>query len=106
MCVVSMIIDYSHKWFPQQPAVWPPQTPYVPVPTAPQPNHIPVPMPYQGPTLEQFEELLKLLRAGKRFDEATGQPDCELEAKKNLLRKVAEQLGVELTDDFELKETK
>lgn len=113
MCVVSNIMDYAKdKWFPQDVTAswtipvrpWGRPYPY-PAPSVPKIDIISMPQPYTGPTREQFEELLKLLRAGKRYDEATGQPDCELEDKKKLLRKIAEQIGVEFTDDFELKET-
>lgn len=79
MCVYSMMADhYIDKWRPGQPLpIWdPPQT---------------VP----GPTKEQMEKLIKLLEAAKEMDKAAGEPDCELEDKKRILRELAEKLGVD-----------
>lgn len=45
---------------------------------------------------KRVEALEELLRKGKEYDAATGQPDCELDEKKEALRKLAEQLGVEI----------
>lgn len=85
MCVVSNIGDYGYKrWLTPQV----PSSPAVPLPgqtiTAP---------PYNGPTREQFEEFLELLRAGARFDKATDQPGCEQEQKIGWLRDLAKHLG-------------
>lgn len=44
------------------------------------------------------EELKLLLKAAKRYDEATGQPDCETEDKVGLLRRLAKLVGVDLED--------
>ena len=43
------------------------------------------------------EAMKELLKAAKKFDEATGQPDCEMKEKVDLLRKIAKMVGV----DFE-----
>lgn len=43
-------------------------------------------------------ELRKLLEAAKKFDRATGQPDCEMDEKVKLIRSLAEQLRVDLGD--------
>lgn len=93
MCMVSNIGDvYGRKWQP--------------------PFEIP-PNPYQPPftitvtevTRAEFDALRKevlalkeLLEAAKRFDEATGQPDCEMGEKIAIIRKVAEAVGVNLDD--------
>lgn len=85
MCVVSMIGDhYSDKWkkiFPE-----------------PFPAFYPAP-----PTREEFDqlkrevlELRELLKKAKAYDEANGEPNCEMEEKMDLLRKVAKLVGVEL----------
>ena len=47
---------------------------------------------------EEVLELKELLKAAKKFDEATEQPDCETEDKVALLRKIAEFVGVDLDD--------
>lgn len=82
MCAVSMIMDQGIKQ-------WPMPNPGIGNPFQP---------PYNGPTKEQFEEFLNLLRAAKKFDDITGQPDCELESKKDLIRKMADRLGVDFKD--------
>ena len=58
-------------------------------------------------TREEFEalkaevaEMKELLLAAKRIDEITGQPDCEMEEKVDLLRRVAEAVGVDLDEVF------
>lgn len=48
----------------------------------------------------EVEELKKLLEAAKKFDEATGQPDCEMEDKIALLKKIADVVGVDLSSVF------
>jgi hypothetical protein len=58
-----------------------------------------------GPTTAEFlalqkevAELKKLLKAAKRYDEATGKPNCDDSEKVALLRKIAEFVGVDLAD--------
>jgi len=43
-------------------------------------------------------ELKELLKKAKVIDEALGTPDCETEEKFELIRKVAELVGVDLED--------
>jgi hypothetical protein len=85
MCVVSNIGDYGRRQ-------WPDWGKPEPAPAMPLPGVWPPPQ-YNGPTREQFEEFLKLLRAGARFDKATGQPACEQEQKIGWLRDMAKALG-------------
>ena len=47
-----------------------------------------------------MQELKELLKAAKRYDDATGQRDCEMEEKIALVRKFAEVAGVNLDDLF------
>lgn len=60
-----------------------------------------------GPTRAEFDalkqemqELRLLLLAAKRFDEATGQADCEQEEKIALIRQFAKLVGVDFSDVF------
>jgi len=46
----------------------------------------------------EFRELKDLMRAAMRFDTATGQKDCQDEAKMVVLRGVAKALGVDLDE--------
>ncbi len=54
----------------------------------------------------EMEELKKLLQAAKKFDEKTGQPDCEMGDKVELIKRIAKIVGVELGDVFEAPKPK
>jgi hypothetical protein len=87
-----MVADhFITKWIPAPEPVLPGVVPAIPMPTT-----WPPVAPYVGPTREQVQELIELLKAAKRIDEATGQPDCELDAKKQLLRQMAKHLGLDV----------
>lgn len=94
MCMVSNIGDvYGRKWKDYDPPVFPP----------PSVIHVPV----SEVSRTEFEALRKevlalkeLLLAAKKFDEKTGQPDCEMGDKIAIIRKVAEAVGVNLDDVF------
>lgn len=110
MCVVSMIGDhYRDKW---EPAPWFPDN--IPVRPAPMPTWPPLP-PVEGKPLpiviqpevtkEQFDELKKevlemkeLLKRAIKYDQDNGEPECQIEEKMELLRKVAEMVGISLDD--------
>lgn len=92
MCAVSMVGDYwkdklpeRHPWiFPNSPIV-----------------------PFNAPTKEEFEALKKevehlkeLLKAAKIYDEQTNQPDCEMDEKVALIKKIAELVGVDMKEIF------
>lgn len=49
------------------------------------------------------EELKTLLIAAKKFDETTGQPECEVEDKVALIKKVASLVGISMEDVFGTK---
>lgn len=67
MCAVSMVIDHGLQ----------------------QPREVWV-QPWFVPNLEE------LMRKAKKYDEMTGQPDCELDEKRQALKKIADELGVEI----------
>lgn len=92
MCVVSNIGDYGRGMWPQP---WKSPGPVQPfgMPVAPAP--IVIQPPYTGPTKEQFEEFLELLRAARKFDVATGQKDCPSEDKTAWMRELAKLVGVD-----------
>lgn len=94
MCVVSYVGDYGRE---QRPGPWSNLPPFAPVkPWRPFPGKaVPVDVkPYNGPTREQFEEFLELLRAARKFDVATGQTDCPAEEKTGWIEGLAKHLGV------------
>jgi len=91
MCVVSMVLDhYRDKWEEQ--------------------GIRSIDWTGGGPTQLQFDQLKleveelrkevlnmkELLKKAKIYDEENGQPDCEMEEKLELVRKVAEIVGVDL----------
>lgn len=47
---------------------------------------------------KDVEEMKRLLKRAKKYDDETGQPDCEMEDKVALLKKVAEMVGVDLSE--------
>lgn len=67
MCVYSMIMDKAIGW-PED--YW-----------------------HQPAVPKIFDNLLK---GAKEYDKRTNQPDCELEEKKALLKKLADQLGINI----------
>ena len=105
MCVVSMIGDhYADKWrdriLPyQRPIDWP----YWPVDEGPASS--PGAKPVEHPTREEFDALRKevedmkaLLKSAVEYDERNNEPHCEVEEKMELLRRVAEMVGISLDD--------
>lgn len=46
----------------------------------------------------EVEQMKELLKRAKKYDEDNGEPDCEIAEKVALLRKVAELVGVDLSD--------
>lgn len=103
MCVVSFIGDhYSDKWK---------KYPYVsPPPTIPDTTIVPNSSQIiftVGVSREEFEALKKevqemkeLLIKAKEYDRANNEPDCEMDEKVALLKKIAELVGVDLTEVF------
>jgi hypothetical protein len=115
MCVVSMMGDigggmwphpHPNPWktpSPMQP--WGPLPPYPPSQPARDPLYPfpPVPQqqavqtvipPQQFPTREQFEAFDALLRAAMKFDEATGQKECETAAKTAWIKSFYDHFGM------------
>jgi hypothetical protein len=93
MCTVSAMGDEWGRTFPDR---WPN--------VYPSPNTSTYIVPISREEFEalksEVEALKRLLQEAKAFDEATGQPDCEMDEKVALIRKVAEFVGVDLEDVF------
>lgn len=109
MCMVSNIGGFGRGWM--EPYVLPTQPPYV-WPTSPV---IPV-TPTEKDFAEKYEEfrkktekpapaftqemadaLNKLIKDAKRYDNETGQPDCENDDKKRALQELADKLKVKIS---------
>lgn len=96
MCTASSIGDYGRKMWPSP--LPDPYDGWKPFPVFPI-----TPAPYSWPTKEQFEEFLKLMRAAREFDKATGQADCPSEEKTGWIKSTAKVLGIDeskLTEIF------
>lgn len=84
MCAISVVYDsLIHNW---QNRYWPNMAvaglPITEVPP---------------PTPTEIEELHVLVNWIRDYDRRTGQPDCESEVKRDILRKMAKLLGITLT---------
>lgn len=93
MCVVSMVGDhYRDTWGPQP---W--FEPLInPVPQYPAPA--PVSREDFDELKRQVMEMKELLKRAKEYDERNGEPECEIDEKMDLLRKVAKMVGIDLDD--------
>lgn len=95
MCVVSMIGDhYKDKWYPT-----PNDFTNVPY-TIPQKinNDLFVTRQEFEQLKKEVKELIELLKRAKKYDHENKEPNCELEEKMDLLKKVAKMVGVNLED--------
>lgn len=111
MCVVSMIGDhFNDEWKRRYPGIekqdwWkniptpvnPEKTPGIPQDFI---NNLPI-------TRREFEELKKevelvkqLLVKSMKYDEEHNQPHCEMEEKVELIKKIAELVGVDMKEVF------
>jgi hypothetical protein len=97
MCTVSNIGDtYRDRWYPV------PTTPTVPT-TWPNSQTIitsPISREEFDALKREVEQMKRELIAAKAKDAAEGNPDCEMEDKIAILRRVAEAVGVDLDDVF------
>jgi len=77
---------YTEKW--QQPQYYPQVFPTGQLPQITiQPSISP----------EEIAEFRKLLERAREYDKRNNEPDCELETKRETLKKLAEQLGVAIS---------
>ncbi len=83
MCVVSMIGDGWSRGFPDK-------YPWYPMDLRATPATIPF-----APAIPEVS------LAVKQFDEATGQPDCEIDIRVAMIKAVAKAVGVNMDGVFE-----
>jgi hypothetical protein len=104
MCVVSMITDhYIDKWSQRCPNCQPSTTgPYTgsgqiggtwPISY---PDGVPEVTPNPGISQAELEEFRQLLERAREYDRRNNEPDCELDSKRQALKNIAKQLGVEI----------
>jgi hypothetical protein len=88
MCAVSMVTDYwknNDQWK------------YNGIPTGGL-NYNPVSRAEFEQLRKEMMELKELLKAAKAYDDLTNQPNCEKEENVKVLKRVADALGVDLSD--------
>lgn len=92
MCASSYIGDYARDFVPNRYSFIPsaPGVHWPPLDTVPRAE-------FEKLRLE-VEELKKLLAAAQQFDVKTGQHECEQAEKIAFLKKLAEFVGVDLTE--------
>lgn len=107
MCVVSMVGEhYNDKWKPFKYHHWPAIEPWPDSPKVPYPGArpiIPVDRVEFDDLKKQVEEMIALMKRAKKYDEDNNEPDCEVDEKMDLLRKVAKLVGVDLDKEVGLK---
>ncbi len=94
MCVVSMITDfYYEKWKEQIiPPPWDNNGKIIP----PQGGSGTSPPTTPAITPEEIEEFRKLLERAREYDKKNSEPECEMQSKKDLIKELADKLGVKI----------
>jgi hypothetical protein len=92
---------FKDDWYKRFVPWTPPSTsPYTPNPLS-IPTFIPMATKEEFDVLKkEVEEMKKLLIRAKIYDEKNNEPDCEIDAKIELLKKFAELVGIDLSDIF------
>lgn len=89
MCVVSMVMDHYKDTIPQ----WP-QKPSITI----QPFTIDFTLEAWKADIERrLEEMKKLIKSAKEYDKKNNEPDCELDSKRQALKKLAGEIGIEIS---------
>lgn len=89
MCVVSMVIDhYRDKWYEPISVPYYPYTPTVTLISREEFDAL----------KKDVEEMKKLLIRAKEYDRKNNEPDCEMDEKVALVKKIADLVGVSLDD--------
>lgn len=108
MCVVSNVGDYWKNTNPNERHPWVSIPAVMPI-AQPMPN---VSLPNVTRIVEyatkddieklrkEMTELRELLTAAKKFDEAQGEPDCEMDEKVALIKMFAKAVGVDMSQIF------
>lgn len=88
MCVVSMVMDQYRDNIPS----WP-QKPTIVV----QPFTFDLTLEAWKADIERrLAEMERMVLAAKEYDRKNGEPDCELDSKRVALKKLAEEMGIEI----------
>jgi hypothetical protein len=102
MCVVSMVGDhYNDKWRDRWPDIWPkPDRSSDPEDTKRKVEKIleQIHKSELDKLREEVKELKKLWDSARKYDEANGESECQLEEKVALIKALAKALGVDMSD--------
>jgi len=107
MCVVSMVGDHYRDLWGNEPWHYKPLPGMLPHPGGMISPQLPPQWPadFGAITRAEFDELKRqvtemkeLLKRAKAYDEANGEPDCEIDEKMVLLKKIAGLVGIDLDD--------
>jgi hypothetical protein len=96
MCTVSNVGDfYGSKWLQDYPWTMPTTVTVIPVE---------VTRAEFDALRAEVEECKELVLAAKRIDAALGEPNCEMDEKVALLKRVAELVGIDMSELFQPNE--
>lgn len=93
MCMVSMIMDSGIDILKTHPIVQNPNNSFTDLKIEEVRKQV-------EDLRKEILELKKLIIAAKKFDDEFGQPDCENDEKIDKLKKIAELVGIDLSDIF------
>lgn len=94
MCTVSNMGDaYKRDFYDRWPNL-------VQTTTSLPPVNLGVPQEDFDALKAEVEELKLLLLAAKRFDDNTGQPECQMDEKVEFIKTLADMLGVDMEEVF------
>ncbi len=114
MCAVSNTGDYIRKnwddnWNTRYPSIpypnYPKTYPVTPLPTSDTFTNIELAKFREelSKLKEDVLEIKELLKAAKKFDDATDQHECEMAEKVELIKRVADLVGVDMEEIFSSK---
>lgn len=90
MCVYSMVMDHYQQTWPQ---IYPWVQPVCPDPS----KHYPPPRELTPEEKEaELQKLKDLIERARKYDRDNNEPECELESKRQVLRDMAKQLGIDI----------
>lgn len=90
MCVMSMVTDhYNDKWN----KYWPEPNVTVNIPPIDVDKLVEE---IRQKVLADLPDFKELIRKAKEYDKLNNQPDCELDSKKQKIKKLADKLGVKI----------
>ena len=97
MCVVSNIGDHYTDWLPKKY----PSQPWergIAIPDGATKAEVVILQAEVERLRKDIEQMKKELAAAKKQDEEDGNPDCEMEEKVEILKRIAKAVGVDLSE--------